>query len=62
MIKKFIPLIAGVAIAVASFFAYDLPIGDAISIATDNDQAKAACERLLTAEGNQPAEAKAAIE
>lgn len=60
IIKKFIPLIAAVVIAVASFFAYDLPIGDAIAIATDNDQAKAACERLLSVEGNQPDEAKAA--
>lgn len=60
MKTKLIGLGVAAAVAVGSFFAFDVPLSDAIAIATDKAQAKAACARLI--DGDASAAAVAAGE
>lgn len=57
MKKSLIALAAGAVVALGSFFAFDVPVTDALAIATDKEKAKAACARLIDGEGAETATA-----
>lgn len=47
MKKTLIALAASAVVALGSVFALDVPVGDAVAIALDKEQAKAACIKLI---------------
>lgn len=55
MKAKLIGLGVAAAVAAGSFFAFDVPLTDALAIATDKTKAKAACARLIDGDNAEPA-------
>lgn len=53
--KSLIAVAAAVVVAVGTFFATGIPVGDAIAIALDSEKAKTACIELLTAPASDSA-------